>query len=124
METVLAYAIPSIITVLATLITQAIISLLAKVAAKTTDQHKLDLLDAVASFAQDAVMTAEQTVVDSLKKTGKWGTPDSYRLAMEAALTALKTKLPAILPGLAKQGVELGEDFLRQLIEAQLKKIT
>jgi len=119
----LPYLLPTIGTALAGLLVKGVMALLAKLAAKTTDTHKLELLSFVADAAEKAILTIEQTVVDKLKKEGKWG-PDSYKTAAEAGLVVLKGLVKDVLPQLTKLGFEVGDEYLKALLESALKKLT
>lgn len=119
---ILPYLLPTVASALGTVLTALIARWLAKLAAKTTDQHKLELLSALQDAAEAAVHATEQTVVDQLRARGEWGKPEAYAEALEAALGTLKSQARVALPGLAKLGVSVGEDQLRQLIEAAIKR--
>ncbi len=114
------YVLPAIGSTIAAALTWGTTHLLAALAAKTRDQRKLALLDALATAADTAVKATAQTVVSKLKAANAWGSPASYSQALSAALATLETQASSILPALAAQGVDVGADALRQLIEAKL----
>lgn len=119
----LPYVLPAVGTALAGLITKGAMLLLAKLAAKTEDQHKKELLSAVADLSEKAILKVEQTFVDEMKKQGKWNA-DAGVEASKLALVELKALVVPLLPGFAKLGIDIGEDYLKTLLEAALKKVT
>lgn len=119
----LPYVIPAVGTALAGLITKGAMILLAKLAAKTEDQHKKELLSAVADLAEKAVLKVEQRFVDEMKKSGKWNA-ESAAEAGKLGLEELKSLALPLLPSFAKLGMDIGEDYLKTMLEAALKKVT
>ena len=72
----------------------------------------------------EAVLKVEQTYVDEMKKTGKWQDPATHAEAARLALVNLQALVVPLLPGIAKLGMDVGEEYLKSLLEAALKKVT
>ena len=123
--------IPPLAAALAAWIVKELVSLIqsetAKIDAHCSEQVAITL-DAGLRTAQGVVCTlvnaAENPLVEKLKASGKWGTPEAYRQAFGSVLSDAKVHVAAAAPQLAAQFGAGLSSLLTGMIEHEVAKLS
>jgi|SRR5271157_5192142 len=96
---------PVVISGLAGWLTSKVVAWLDHLTTKTANANEQTFLGKMRDFFKQACMVSEQTYVDEMKKSGKWGDKASNEGALLCAYHAFISLAQADLPDLAHYGV-------------------
>ena len=116
--------VPTIASAIASFVAYEIHKLFALWRAKISGEKKWSAMDRLEEIAETVVLATEQTIVKDLKRQGRWTGKAAYDQALGAAMQNLKEIALRELPELAASGSADLDNLLRQIIEAQIKRVT